>query len=502
MPRLFEVNARCWLRELSESAGQPLTLAEVPEREFARWVEAGFTHVWLMGIWPSGPRARAEALAQPALLQAYAEALPDWAHADVAGSPYAVADYEVAEVFGGAKALKVFRQKLHRHHLRLLLDFVPNHLGLDHEWVLRHPHYFVQSSHAAPGTFPQKLRKESLHLAQGRDPFFSPWTDTVQLDYRKQETRAAMTEVLLKLAGQCDGVRCDMAMLALSDVFAKTWASFPLSEPEPPGEFWQGAIEAVKAAYPDFTLLAEVYWGRGRQLRELGFDYTYDKELYDRIVAPDPPGVQRHLLKLSAEGQLSGGAHFLENHDERRIASTIGFPLHRAAALLVLALPGLAFLHEGQLEGRKRRLPVQLIRRAKEVNQPEVREMYDSLFGALGKTSLGCGESRLLAPHAAWAGNPSAENVVLLESHHTKAPGVSTPAAFELVAVNLASHRSQCVVELQPPFLGVVNWRMKDLLGRQDFSRADEQLRSGLFLDLEPFGAQIFQFTPLRERES
>src|SRR3989442_359685 len=87
-PLLYEINTRCWLPELSAKCGQPITLANVPDSEFADWQRLGLTHIWLMGVWTSGPRARAEALANPQLQVMYSEALPDWRDEDVGGSPY------------------------------------------------------------------------------------------------------------------------------------------------------------------------------------------------------------------------------------------------------------------------------------------------------------------------------------------------------------------------------------------------------------------------------
>src|SRR5437762_13966356 len=100
-PLLYEVNTRCWLQALAQKHGCPLTLANVPEEEFTAWERLGFTHIWLMGVWTTGPRARAEALKHPELRRVYDEVLPNWTEADVAGSPYAIADYQVPEALGG-----------------------------------------------------------------------------------------------------------------------------------------------------------------------------------------------------------------------------------------------------------------------------------------------------------------------------------------------------------------------------------------------------------------
>jgi glycosidase len=222
-PLLYEVNARCWLRALSQKSGTAVTLANVPDSEIAGWQKLGFTHIWLMGVWTTGPRSRAEALKSPELRRAYDEVLPGWTEADVAGSPYAIGDYQVPPALGGEAGLKEFREKLRRQGLKLVLDFVPNHVGLDHPWVRQRPEFFVQSLAPAPGAFAQETGAEVRWLAHGKDPYFAPWTDTVQLDYRCAATRAAMTQLLQSIARRCDGVRCDMAMLVLSDVFAKTW---------------------------------------------------------------------------------------------------------------------------------------------------------------------------------------------------------------------------------------------------------------------------------------
>ena len=80
-------------------------------------------------------------------------------------------------------------------------------------------------------------------LAHGRDPYFDGWPDTLQLNYAKAQLQQAMIGELLRIAGQCDGLRCDMAMLLLPEVFERTWGR--RSEP-----FWPKAIAAVRQAQP------------------------------------------------------------------------------------------------------------------------------------------------------------------------------------------------------------------------------------------------------------
>jgi glycosidase len=475
-PLLYEINTRCWLRELSGERGATVTLANVPGSEFDHWQRLGFTHIWLMGVWTTGPRSREFSRHQPDVRRDAADLLPDWCDEDIAGSPYAIADYTVAPALGGEKGLRSFRQKLSGRGLKLILDFIPNHTGLDHPWLANSPERFVPGGENAPGSFLQQTRAGPRWIAHGRDPYFPAWADTAQLDYRNPDTRAAMIAELKAVATQCDGVRCDMAMLVLNDVIAKTWADAPMpdslaaprssSSPReervgrgprrgeitqdmPPllhpmgerekstaSEFWTEAIASVKSVQPDFLFLAEAYWDLEPRLQSLGFDYTYDKRLYDRLIERQAQETQRHLLDAPPDF-VRRCAHFLENHDEPRIASCLTFEEHRAAALLMLGLPGMRFLHDGQLTGAVRKLSVHLGRRPRTLPDPKIVGLYESLLTGLPSTAVGRGRAELIPPTAAWPDNPSAQNFVLVQWQ-------ATPPQFDLVAVNLAPHRGQC----------------------------------------------------------
>ncbi len=489
-PILYQINTRCWLRELSDAGHAKITLANVPESEFARWHELGFTHIWLMGVWTTGPKSRAQSLSVPELVESYRKLLPDWTENDVAGSPYAIGDYQVPAALGGEAGLAAFRKRLNQNRFKLMLDFVPNHLGLDHAWLTEQPDLFVQSPTQVAGTFRQETRQGVRWLANGKDPYFPPWTDTVQLDYRRPGTRQAMTGLLQSVADRCDAVRCDMAMLLLNDIFPKTWAHLPIATAMPASEFWADAISAVKKKHPGFFFLAEAYWNLEGRLQSLGFDCTYDKTLYDRLVSRDPAGVPAHLLGLPAP-YVAASAHFLENHDEPCIASILSPDEQRAALLTILGLPGLRFLHEGQLTGARLKTPVQLARRPVEPPQAEVQILYQRLLTILPATAIGVGVGQVVRPRSAWPENPSASNFVIVQWQQ-RAP------EFDLVVVNLAPHRSQCYAPLTVKDLAKHNWSMKDLLGPEEYKRDGSDLQNqGLYLDLPPLGAQLFHFRPV-----
>jgi hypothetical protein len=489
-PLVYEINTRCWLRELSADVGRSLTLADVPESEMTAWRDRGFTHVWLMGVWQTGPKGREAALCDARTRRSYAEALPDWRADDVTGSPYAVASYAVAAELGGDAALAAFRSRLRAAGLGLVLDFIPNHLGLDHAWVHERTELFVHSASELPETFKVEGALGTCWLAHGKDPNFPAWSDTVQLDYRNPATREAMIGQLLAVAARCDGVRCDMAMLLLNELFARHWARFPVAYPMSGREFWAEAIAAVWREHPEFLFLAESYWGLESALQTLGFDYTYDKVLYDELAYHDPSAVTRHLYEESSPTFIANSVHFIENHDEPRAASVFVAAEHRAVALLAMGLPGARLLHEGQLTGARQRVPVQLLRRPREPVNAELGQMYQQLLQGLQGSGIGVGQGRLLRPRAAWPDNQTWRHFVTVQWQ-------SAAEAFDLVVVNLVPHRGQCYVPLAIPNLAGHHWSMRDVLGTERYLRVGADLeRQGLYLDVGPYAAQVFHFQP------
>jgi hypothetical protein len=486
-PLLFQVNTRCWLHRLSDAAGTPVTLASVPEEALREWIGMGVTDVWLMGVWTTGPKARALALAEPNIRRQCDLILPGWTDADMPGSPYSIAAYQVPETLGGDAGLRRFRQRLNEQGLRLMLDFVPNHLGIDHPWVSSRPNLFVQADGERKDAFAAQTSDGERWLAHGRDPYWPGWTDTVQLDYRRAETWKAMTGVLVEVARRCDGVRCDVAMLLLREVFESVWNDWPLTgHPErAAGEFWEQAIAQIKRERPGFSFLAESYWATEERLQTLGFDFTYDKVWIDELCARRPASVVSHFRSKPPEF-VARCAHFLENHDEPRVASRLSLEEHRAAALAMLTLPGMRFLHDGQMEGARLHLPVQLGVRPVEPVDGAIAAMYAQLIPAVNGAGVGHGRGTVLEPRSAWPDNPTAENMLI-----SFWDGAGRLPA--LAVVNFASHPSQCrvCVPLEGP--GDRRWHLRDVLGSEKWERATAELTEpGLFLDVPAHAAQLF----------
>jgi glycosidase len=225
---LYQLNTRVRLTDLAASLGRPATLDDIPDAELDRLADLGFDWIWLLSVWRTGPVGQWISRSNREWRREFTASLPDLGDEDIAGSGFAIASYEVHPDTGGGSALARLRDRLRARRLRLMLDFVPNHTAMDHQWVEDHPEYYVHGTEEefarAPTNYVLVKRSEGDRiLAHGRDPYFPGWPDTLQLNYCNPDTQDAMIAELEKIATQCDGVRCDMAMLVLPDVFEQTW---------------------------------------------------------------------------------------------------------------------------------------------------------------------------------------------------------------------------------------------------------------------------------------
>lgn len=486
-PLLYQLNTRILLGERSRRLGRETTLDDLDDAFLDRIAALGFEWLWPLGVWQTGAFGREVSRSRDALRRGYAESLPDVTDADVTGSPFAVQAYQVHRDFGGDPALARLRTRLARRGLKLLLDFVPNHVAPDHPWVRSHPEYFVHGTEADLEAAPENWMRMApgagrAILAHGRDPYFPGWPDTLQLDYRRPEVRRAQLEVLQEIATRCDGVRCDMAMLVEPDVFSRTWGPLEGADFEAP--FWPEAIREVREVHPGFLFMAEVYWDLEWRLQQEGFDYTYDKRLYDRLVHEDAEAVRGHLRADPAYQDRS--VRFLENHDEPRAAATFPPGRHEAAATISYLVPGLRFFHEGQLEGRRVRASMHLGRRPAEARDPELARFYEGLLAVLRRAEVRDGAWRTWEPRPAWDGNESHRRLLVF----TWTLGDRPPL---LGVVNFGDTPAQGYVTFELPALAGRRWRLTDLLGEARYEREGDGLTGpGLYLDVPPWAHQVF----------
>ena len=486
-PSLYQINTRAWLTELSRALGRRATLDDIPDSELDALAQKGFDWVWFLSVWQTGPAAQQVSRSNPEWRKEFRETLPDLRDDDIPGSGFAITGYTVHADLGGDAALARLRERLKKRGLKLMLDFVPNHMGLGHPWVEIHPEHFVRGNELDLARSPQnyfwvKRKAGNLLLAHGRDPYFPGWPDTLQLNYANPATQEAMIGELLKIAGQCDGVRCDMAMLVLPDVFERTWGQrAPL--------FWPKATQRVRDRVPGFTFMAEVYWDLEWTLQQQGFDYAYDKRLYDRLREGHARPVREHFhAGLDYQVKL---ARFLENHDEPRAAATFPREVHEAAAVITFLSPGLRFFHEGQFRGRKKRISPHLCRRPDEPIDADLAKFYDRLLAMLRNPLLREGRWQLLECTPAWEGNWTWDCFVAFAWERSDEERM-------LVAVNYASNQSQCYVRLPFPNLGNRRWRLQDQIAAATYKREGSSLlSSGLYLDMAPWQTVVFTLQPI-----
>jgi glycosidase len=473
---------------LSRALGKHATLDDIPDAELDRLAELGFDWVWFLSVWQTGPAAQQVSRSHAGWRKEFQETLPDLKEEDIGGSGFAIQNYTVHRDLGGDAALTRLRQRLQKRGLKLMLDFVPNHIAPDHPWVDEHPDYFVHGSETdlarAPQNYCRVQTKDGPRvLAYGRDPYFDGWPDTLQLNYGSPALQEAMIGELERIGGQCDGVRCDMAMLVLPEVFERTWGI--LSQP-----FWPKATQRVREKSPDFCFVAEVYWDLEWTMLQQGFDYAYDKRLYNRLRDGHARPVREHFhARLDYQKKL---ARFLENHDEPRAAATFIAEVHKAAAVITFLSPGLRFFHQGQLEGRRKRISPHLIRAPEEpVDQP-LQQFYDRLLTALRDPVMRNGDWQLLECVPAWEGNWTQDCFLVFAWQRSN-------GAPLLVSVNYAPNQSQCHVRLPFADLGNSQWQLKDLLGDATYDWAGNDLQGpGLFLDERPWSARVFELTKVQ----
>ncbi len=492
-PILYEVNARVLVNELSRREGKRVTLGEIPDSMLDTWEGFGFTAIWLMGVWTTGTLGQEIARAHEGLQGEYRRALPDFVKEDVLCSPYAVTAYAVSPALGGNKGLKILRERLAARGISLVLDFIANHTAQDHEWVASHPDYYVCGEAGDESKHPDIYFSTSSLLGQktlafGRDPTYPGWTDTAQLNHADPGMRRALIEELTRIAGMCDGVRCDMAMLVLKSVFVRTWGdrSTAASGGPPVDEFWKDAIAAVRKESPGFVFIAEAYWDLEWELQHLGFDYTYDKRLYDRLLREGASAVRDHL-KAEMEYQLRS-VRFIENHDEDRAAHALPSESWQYAAAVVAAtVPGMFLIHEGQMEGSTVRLPVQLGRRSEEVRSERTRTFYQSLLSVLRHEVFREGSWRLLSSRPGWQENLTWQNFLLFWWQ-------TEGGAARMVVVNYAPHSGQCYVEIPAESISGHSIEFRDLMGTASFVRERAGImHKGMYFDLPGYGMHIFE---------
>ncbi len=488
-PAIYEINTRVWIRQFDKDKKRA-KLTDIPGDYWDDLKSKGMHYVWLMGIWKTNEEAVQKYCFEDFLIREYTHALKDFRKSDVIGSPYAIEDYIVNPELGNFKSLLTLKRELNKRGMKLILDFIPNHFSAESPLINSNPEVFLDANEEYyeddPHTFYKPSDNSTRIFAHGRDPFFPAWQDTIQVNYFNKKAREFMIMVLVKLTKLCDGVRCDMAMLSLNNIFKNTWGGTlsNMGYTKPEEEFWKQAITIVKDVKKDFLFIAEAYWDLEYQMQQQGFDYTYDKKLTDRIEQGYPPEIRDHLLAEYSYQHKS--VRFIENHDEERSVTKYGKYKAKAAAVLISTLQGMRFYNDGQFEGKRVKLPVQLGREPEDKGTRCMPAFYEKLLSITNQEIFLNGDWTLLKLKEAWDGNQSFRNIIAYQWEHKD--------DRKLVAINFSMQKAQCrvLLDMRGYPEQVI---MRDLLNDKSYVQNSQELAyQGLYIDLQPFSSHIFEY--------
>ena len=483
-PSLYQINTRVWIHQF-DTAYKPATLADVPLSYWKNLKDEGMDFVWLMGVWKPCETTAIYG-STPDNLNYYQTILPDFKVEDVVPSPFAIDDYILNPVLGTLADLLDLKRTLNDLGMKLILDFIGNHFSRDSKLIEIEPELFLQGNqqdlNQDPGSF---FEKNGHVFAHGKDPHYDAWIDSVQVNYFEPVARRFMADALLKLTEICDGVRCDMTMLTLNDVFASTWKSLldRQKRPRPSTEFWHETIHDLKLKNPDFILIAEVYWNLEYQMHLAGFDYTYDKKLYDFLASNQTNAIHQYLhAELDYQQKM---ARFIENHDEDRSIQVFQKPRVMAAAVAIATLPGLHFYQDGQWWGSRIHLPMQLNRTGAESIDESVNSFYQKLLDAVENPVIKHGNWKLNDLKAVDAIDKTFENIIAWQW--------TLENTVYLIFINYSGTESQafCQLNLESQKSDL---ELEDLLTDIEYHRNKKEIsQTGLYIKLSGYQSHIFR---------
>lgn len=433
MPRVVMMakSTLVWLDQLTKQYGTPITtLDQIPDRELDLLAERGFTALWLIGLWE-----RSEASKKIKHL---------CGNPDAVASAYSLKDYDISDAIGGWAAVENLRERCQKRGIRLASDMVPNHTGIDGNWVYEHPDYFISQSYSpfpsytyngpdlsedpnwevkledhyydrtdAAVTFRMVNRHtgETKYVFHGNDGTTMPWNDTAQLDYLNPETREAVIQKIIHVAKNFPIIRFDAAMTLAKrhierlwypkpgtggDIAGRTEHSMDVKEfnQRIPEEFWREVVDRIASEVPDTLLLAEAFWMmEGYFVRTLGMHRVYNSAFMNMLKNQENQKY-RQSIKNTLEFEpeiLKRYVNFMNNPDEDTAIAQFGDgDRYFAIATLLSTIPGLPMIGHGQIEGYREKYGMEYQRAYYDEtpNQYLVSEHYRRIFPLLRKRYL------------------------------------------------------------------------------------------------------------------
>ncbi|OJX41538.1 MAG: alpha-amylase [Chloroflexi bacterium 44-23] len=394
MPSLVLIakNAFVWLDQLTKKYGFVIDRLDlVPNEELDLLSQRGFTGLWLIGLWE-----RSEASATIKKL---------CGNPDAIASAYSLASYQIADQLGGDGAYGNLKQRAFERGIRLASDMVPNHMGIDSDWVHEHPdwfinldyspfpaysfngpdlsssqnieikiedHYYDRSDAAVVFQYRQKNSGETKYIYHGNDGTTMPWNDTAQLNYLLPTVREAVYQTILSVARKFSIIRFDAAMTLAKKHYQRLWfpepgsggaipsrSEFGLSKAQfdqiMPTEFWRDVVDRLAVDAPDTLLLAEAFWlMESYFVRTLGMHRVYNSAFMNMLRNEDNANY-RELIKNTLEFDpqiLKRFVNFMNNPDEKTAVEQFGKgDKYFGICTMMTTLPGLPMFGHGQIEG-------------------------------------------------------------------------------------------------------------------------------------------------------
>ncbi|RLC49528.1 MAG: hypothetical protein DRZ79_05850, partial [Candidatus Cloacimonadota bacterium] len=405
MPNLVMIakNTYVWLYQLGKKYGRKISrLDEIPEEELRILSERGFSGLWFIGIWERSPASR-----RIKHLCGNSEAI---------ASAYSLKNYKVASALGGEEALEKLKRTAAKYNIRLACDMVPNHMGIDSDWILQHPewflqldyspfpnytfngenlspdpnfeikiedHYYDKTDAAVVFKFYDKTNNQTRFVYHGNDGTGFPWNDTAQLNYLLPEVREAVIREIIKIAKEFPIIRFDAAMTLAKKHYQRLWfpepgsggdiptrSEFGMTKKEFnkyfPKEFWREVVDRVAIEAPNTLLLAEAFWMmEGYFVRTLGMHRVYNSAFMNMLKNEENAKYRQSVFNVLGFNPqiLKRFVNFMSNPDEETAIAQFGKDdKYFGICILMVTMPGLPMFAHGQIEGFTERYGMEFAR--------------------------------------------------------------------------------------------------------------------------------------------
>ena len=414
MPRVVMLakSTFVWLGQLSKQYGYDINrLDEIPDEELDELARRGITGLWLIGLWE-----RSKASKTIKNLRG---------NPDAVASAYSLYDYVIAGDLGGPEAFETLKRRAWERGIRMASDMVPNHVGVDGQWVVEHPEWFMQLSESPYPSYTfngpdlsqdgrvgifledhyydssdaavvfkrqDKSTGDVKYIYHGNDGTTIPWNDTAQVDYLNAEAREAVIQTILHVARLSPIIRFDAAMVLAKQHIQRLWYPEPGSggaiasraqygslstedfERAIPQEFWREVVDRVAQEVPDTLLLAEAFWMmEGYFVRTLGMHRVYNSAFMHMFKNEDNAKYRqsiKNVLEFEPE-ILKRFVNFMSNPDEETAVAQFGKDdKYFGVATMMATMPGLPMFGHGQVEGYAEKYGMEY-RRAKLDESPD-----------------------------------------------------------------------------------------------------------------------------------